>query len=292
MLSLLNAHTHQICNSFKDPGPLQYGKNSPFFCRCRQELDDCFDSLPPPIESSQPPSDGYPAAAPRGGHGYGLTNFPMSRYRRASDPCFAGHCTVRLADNTRDDFAVRDVRAGMKLWTPCGPRTIRAVVATPVRDAVLCRLGSLDITPWHPVMADGIWAFPCQAPHKSVLFSGTVYSVLLENSTSSDAHAISVGGVLCVTLGHGVTAGCDARAHAFFGSYSRVARSLGKLPRDARGVHRARGVKRHLQTALACSFVGPGQVKRRVGKATTLGSRKKRASNLSTHRGRARLTPA
>ncbi|KAF4910177.1 hypotheticall protein [Colletotrichum fructicola] len=38
--SLLNAHTRQICNTFKDPGPLQYGVDSPLFIACRDRLDN------------------------------------------------------------------------------------------------------------------------------------------------------------------------------------------------------------------------------------------------------------
>jgi len=38
----------QVCNSFKDPGPLMYGKESPLFIKCRDRLDEAFDALPAP----------------------------------------------------------------------------------------------------------------------------------------------------------------------------------------------------------------------------------------------------
>ncbi|KAK3185600.1 hypothetical protein K4F52_005700 [Lecanicillium sp. MT-2017a] len=51
--SLQNAHTRQYCSSFKDPGPLQYGTDSPLFIACRDRLEETFDKLPPPIPSLQ-----------------------------------------------------------------------------------------------------------------------------------------------------------------------------------------------------------------------------------------------
>ncbi|KAG5937103.1 hypothetical protein E4U59_004611, partial [Claviceps monticola] len=41
--SYMNAHSRQICNSFKDPGPLQYGAESPLFISCRDILNNAFD---------------------------------------------------------------------------------------------------------------------------------------------------------------------------------------------------------------------------------------------------------
>ena len=293
MLSILNAHTHQICNSFKDPGPLQYGKDSPPFCRCRQELDNCFDNLPPPKPTlGLNDRQHSPHAAGSGNAPPPIQQFSMGRFRRSSAPCFAGHCIVRLANKMIDDIAIHDLCPGMTLWTPHGPKSIRAVIATPVRDAVLCRLGSLDITPWHPIMVDGKWTFPCQVPHERVLFSGNVYSLLLERTSFSDAHAVSVGGHVCVTLGHGVTAGNDARAHAFLGSYIRVERSLVKLPRDVRGIHRARGIKHHSRTGLASSFIAPSRKKRLGRKISILRSQKRSLADRSMHNTRARLCVA
>lgn len=272
MLSILNAHENQICNSFKDPGPLRYGEDSPLFCRCRQELDDCFDNIPPPKPSGSVSDYG------RGhGSGYVVSKAPlksMSRYRDRNVPCFAGHSTVRLpAGAPNDSIAVRDIRPGMALWTPSGPRAVKAVVATSVREVILCKIGSLHITPWHPIMTeDGDWAFPAEVEHEKTRFSGKIYSILLERSMFSDTHAISVGGRVCVTLGHGWKGhhNDDARAHPFFGSYSRVLRSLSALPRDSRGILRSAGIRRDPRTGLATSFVSTDQKGPRTGKYTPL----------------------
>lgn len=290
VLSLLNAHENQICNSFKDPGPLRYGEDSSLFCRCRQELDNCFDNLPPPKPS---------IPAPRRGSCEHVAVGSMGRYRDRDVPCFAGDSMVRLATSTSDaSIAIRDVRPNMALWTPCGPRLVRAVVATSVRDEVLCKIGSLHITPWHPIMTEsGSWAFPAKIPHEAVRFTGKVYSILLERSVSSDAHAISVGGHVCVTLGHGIKSkkAGDVRAHVFFGSYTRVLRSLSTLPRDARGVLRAVGIRRDSRTGLACSFVGQTQVAGLAGKHAALtprvrGAQKSRSGYARRNNGLGRKT--
>lgn len=51
LLSLLDAHMNSACNSFKDPGPLRYGHDSPMFKRCRDALDAAFDTIEPPEPS-------------------------------------------------------------------------------------------------------------------------------------------------------------------------------------------------------------------------------------------------
>ncbi|KAL2365077.1 hypothetical protein RJZ56_001966 [Blastomyces dermatitidis] len=257
LLSLLNAHIHQICNSFKDPGPLEYGKNSPFFCRCREELDTCFDNLPPPKPSIiQKTRDG--TVVPR-------ASYAMSRYNCRNNPCFAGHCNIRLSEGN-DSVPIENLRAGTKVWTPCGPRRVRAILATAVKDTVVCNIGSLIITPWHPIQVAGDWMFPSDVSERNIPFSGKVYSILLDSSPDSDAHAIMVEGHVCVSLGHGVRSGNDVRAHAFFGSYPSVARSLASLPRDVNGVLRCSGVKRNPLTELACGFIGEGRSRVTINK--------------------------
>lgn len=259
MLSLLNAHTYQICNSFKDPGPLQYGKNSPLFISCRKELDDSFDNLPAPKPTGERelPEDYVPVS--------------MARYNRSSNPCFAGHCMVRLPEGS-ESIAIQDLRTGMAVWTPRGSRRVRAVVVTNVQGIVLCNIGSLSVTPWHPIQqADGSWSFPNEISKECIPFTGDIYSVLLESSPDPDAHAIMVGGSVCVTLGHGIQVeNGDVRAHEFFGSCPQVLRSLSKLPRDSNGVLRCAGIKRNPTTGVACAFIGNGSFGERLKGRTGL----------------------
>ncbi|KAL1872640.1 hypothetical protein VTK73DRAFT_1401 [Phialemonium thermophilum] len=137
--SLAGAHTRQVCNSFKDPGPLAYGKGSPLFAKCRDRLDAAFDALPPPRPSNPTTYRG---------------KIRMSSYNRSSNPCFAASSVVRLASAVDGKDAphsgvaegqlirIGRLRAGMSVLTPKGPREVAAVLKTRVlREVMSATLG-------------------------------------------------------------------------------------------------------------------------------------------------------
>ncbi|KAG6018641.1 hypothetical protein E4U41_003688 [Claviceps citrina] len=249
--SYTNAHSRQICNSFKDPGPLQYGTNSPLFISCRDRLNDAFDNLPPPEPSAKPyPSHAYRCSPATASH---HAPVDMRRYRDAAGVCFAGSTPVELASGRV--VHIRRLRRGTKVRTPTGVRKVALVLRTPVRDETLCRVGSLLVTPWHPISLEGkTWHFPAVRAHKTVRFTGSVYSVMLQRDGNSRSHAVRVAGIWGVTLGHGLTTGRDARAHCFLGDYNRVGRSLLQLGADKLGVVQGRGAVRHCTSGLVCGF--------------------------------------
>ncbi|KAM0351863.1 hypothetical protein ACHAPU_002376 [Fusarium lateritium] len=245
--SLLNAHTRQVCNSFKDPGPLQYSTDSPLFISCRDSLDQIFDNLPAPEPSR--------AARGHGSHRSG-SSFPhvsMSSYRNSSGVCFAASTEVTLASGRT--VQIRKLRRGMKVRTPRGSRRVALVLKTPVEREVLCRVGNVLVTPWHPVSPDGKrWDFPANAADSAVMYTGCIYSVLLERDASIAAHSIRVGDMWGVTLGHGVTAGTDVRAHTFFGDYNAVGKGLLALERRVNGIIIGGGVERNEKTGFVTGF--------------------------------------
>jgi hypothetical protein len=244
LLSLGNAHAKQICNSFKDPGPLMYGADSPLFLRCRDRLDAAFDTLPPPK-----PSNTNTRRGP-------LT---MRMYNDIDAPCFAG-CSTVVVDGGEERVAkvmeVGKLRPGMNVATPRGSRTIVAVLKTRVKRQMMCRVGEqLVITPWHPVSVDGKgWAFPANIPHRPVRYTGSIYSLLLEEDSTVDAHAVRVGGMWGVTLGHGLTAAHDLRAHAFLGDYQAIVRSFARLRKDGDGALLCGGIIRDKRTGFMTAF--------------------------------------
>ena len=238
--SVLHAHARQVCNSFKDPGPLMYGRDSPMFVMCRDQLDQAFDNLPAPKPSR-------PTHHAGGGR---KTNsiFNMAWYNSSSNPCFDGSCMVKLAS---DMFVqVQELRVGMQVWTPRGSRKVLAVLKTDAEGdkGMLCNIGDLWITPWHPLLHEGRWAFPAEVATTSKACTGAVYSVMLEQSNDVDAHAIEVGGVICVTLGHGLTVERDGqpdvRAHGFLGDRQDMLNALLKLKKDDKGHQLCAGVLR------------------------------------------------
>ncbi|KAJ9142426.1 U-box domain-containing protein [Pleurostoma richardsiae] len=240
--SLLNAHQKQICNSFKDPGPLQYGTGSPLFIACRDKLDAAFDRLPAPTPSNYSTYRGV---------------IRMSSYNSSNNPCFAGCTLVELASGRQ--VQICKLRRGIQVSTPGGPRKVAVVLKTPVQNETLCRIGNLLITRWHPVSQDGkSWSFPAHITDRHVRYTGAIYSVLLQRDTHVSAHAIKVAGLWGVSLGHGVTKGhADVRAHRFFGSYDRVLRSLRKLGVTQTGVIVGGGVRRNAVSGLASGFRRP-----------------------------------
>ncbi|PKS10962.1 hypothetical protein jhhlp_002721 [Lomentospora prolificans] len=219
LLSLKSAHERQICNSFKDPGPLQYSKDSPLFIQCRDILDCVFDNMEPPPPSLR--------TSYRGEYNMGL-------YRNVLGPCFAGSTLVSLASGKQVE--IRKLRKGVAVTTPRGPRRIETVLATPVESQIMIRLGDVLVTPWHPVARAGLWKFPAKIKGRSavpVRYRGVIYSVLLERDEDPEAHAIAVGmhDVWGVTLGHGITKGGGVRAHKFLGNWWAVKKGLEDLGR-------------------------------------------------------------
>ncbi|CRK33767.1 hypothetical protein BN1708_006142 [Verticillium longisporum] len=215
--SILNAHTRQICNSFKDPGPLQYAS-------LHRRLADTYSK---PIN--------------------------MRRYHSSSNPCFAGSTPVLLASGR--SVPIRQLRHGVKVLTPRGPRRVAVVLVTPVRREVMCRVGGLVVTPWHPLSADAkSWGFPAQMADSAVRYTGCIYSVVLQTDRDPAAHALRVGGHWGVSLGHGVTAGGDFRAHQFFGDYMAVAKSLKQIGIRKGGIVLGGGTRRDEKTGLVNGF--------------------------------------
>jgi hypothetical protein len=239
--SIHGAHSKQLCNSFKDPGPLQYGKDSELFKQCRDKLDHIFDTIPPPTPSLLLVNE---KRAP----------VSMSKYHDKYGSCFAAECLVRLADDTK--VPVSSLKPDVEVWTVKGGRKVVAVVATAVDEMEMCRIGELIITLWHPICVGQDWIFPSQVANSPVTYTGVIYSLLLEAGPDSEAHGVEVGGYLATTLGHGVTPAGDendARGHAFFGNYRKVLESLKGLGfKD--GVYESRGVERNEKTGLVCGF--------------------------------------
>ncbi|KAG6279720.1 hypothetical protein E4U47_002740 [Claviceps purpurea] len=282
--SYMNAHSRQICNSFKDPGPLQYGAESPLFISCRDSLNDAFDSLPPPTGYDQPSfnssSSWYtssssststsfsPSSVQRCQHRSPPTPLAMSmsRYRNPAGVCFAESTPVELASGRT--VPIRLLRRGTKVRTPTGARQVAMVLRMAVQDETLCCVvygvsgHSLLVTPWHPISLDGgaAWMFPgllVGDGMEVVEYTGWVYSVMLQPDGNAASHAIRVGGsggdgVWGVTLGHGIVRGRDVRTHCFLGDYAAVGRSLAGLGEDKFGVVEGRGVRDG--KGLVCGF--------------------------------------
>ncbi|KAK7913764.1 hypothetical protein LTR80_012215, partial [Exophiala xenobiotica] len=198
--SLLHAHQRQMCNTFKDPGPLLYGTNSPLFIKWRTELDSAFDNLPAP-KPSRPPRVVYTydsSGTLTGGRTIAHRIVNMRRYNLSSAPCFSGECRVIMGDGATK-APIKSLRPGTIVWTPMGARAVAAVLKTRIakQSQKLCRVGELLVTPWHPIKHQGQWTFPNLVTKSLVPFNGSVYSLLLAPFHHPDGHAIMIEGEVC-----------------------------------------------------------------------------------------------
>ncbi|OBT69256.1 hypothetical protein VE03_01965 [Pseudogymnoascus sp. 23342-1-I1] len=245
LMSMYNAHFKQVRNSFKDPGPQVYGKDSPLFLEAVKELSLIFDTLPAPT----------PFVVVRDSVGRSKkVKMSMSSYNRSSNPCFAAENTITLADG--ETVLVKDLKKDDELWTPRGPRKLVGILETAVEDEVMFKVGDLVITPWHPVFVDEKWTFPEQVTKSMAEYTGMIYSLLLERDADPEAHAVEVSGTQAVTLGHGITSGTDGefvRAHEFFGNYDKVLEKLQALP-VKEGVYESSGLTRDINSGFADGF--------------------------------------
>ncbi|KAI0145422.1 U-box domain-containing protein [Xylariaceae sp. FL1272] len=251
-LSLWNAHSKQLCNSFKDAGPMRYNQNL-YFIACRDALDEAFDRIPPPEPSTESTPEHEPVKP--------VSMAAYSSSQSASRPCFSASSSVLLSSGHK--VAVGSLRPGIMVQTRLGSRMVEAVVETPVTDITMCRICDLLVTPWHPIKLDDAistkhlsrqWVFPVEVAAETPSYTGCIYSVLLEPDQDIEAHTLYVGGVWAVTLGHGMVNGDDVRAHAFLGHHATVSMSLMELRSTKDGVYLSSGVKRDAKTGLVCGF--------------------------------------
>ncbi|KAI0395539.1 hint-domain-containing protein [Xylariaceae sp. FL0594] len=125
--------------------------------------------------------------------------------------CFAASSEVLLADNKK--APISELREGTAVETPSGTRHVQAVIKSPVIDTTMYRVREAVATPWHPIrlQESGKWYHPASLKQEdtvetveTVQYTGEVYSVLLYPDENPKTHAISIGGVWGVTLGHGI----------------------------------------------------------------------------------------
>jgi hypothetical protein len=152
----------------------------------------------------------------------------------------------------------------MEVRTMAGVNKVSAIVRTvvPQGQGLLCRIGELKVTPWHPIVSPHdkkTWVFPADITRSEHLACDAVYSILLAPAHAAEAHAVSVSGVWCVSLGHGLTAASDGdiRSHCFLGDYERVLKDLARMDGfyEESGIVRCAGTRRDPLTHTICGFV-------------------------------------
>lgn len=181
-------------------------------------------------------------------------------YTFGTGACFAKGTLVTL--NTGATKLIEELRSADIVQTLAGERFVVGVLRTDVENEIMCRLGDMFVTAWHPVSIEGIdWCFPVHLTTEPTLYTGEIYSVLLEVDNSHFAHTIHLGSVWAATLGHGITntspgddgTPADVRAHPFFGDYLEVCSKIAVL-RPMSGAYYYYGTQRDPTTGWVNGF--------------------------------------
>ncbi|KAJ6780653.1 hypothetical protein PWT90_01749 [Aphanocladium album] len=183
------------------------------------------------------------------------TQVTMASYS-GNSACFAHGAPVLLDSGVF--IEIERITSGTSVRTLAGPRRVVGLLRTYVENEILCDMSGVLVTAWHPVSFDGMtWYFPVNITTSPLMYTGDVYSILLEADSSPFAHAVQVGGLWGACLGHGITmnegATEDPRAHPFFGDYVLVCDKMALL-RPLNGAYQSYGVVRDRHTGLVNGF--------------------------------------
>lgn len=201
--SIRFAHLYQICNNFKDPGVQNYG--GPLFKKIRDIAEESFNKIPPPKPSKAISKGANKGQVPQ--------QVNMQRFNYRGGGCFSGECQVLMADGT--SRLVKEIRKGDLVMSASGtPARVRCVVNTNCSTEStieVSQIGSLIITPYHPILQNGQWVFPKDVSSTTQKFVQEVCSFVLESE-----HSMIVEGIACIGWGHGFTE--PVAQHDFFGT--------------------------------------------------------------------------
>ncbi|KAG8949749.1 hypothetical protein FRC04_008289 [Tulasnella sp. 424] len=270
LLSLAQAHQLEQCGNSEDPGLRSYGESG-YFNALKVEVTRAVETLGPPKASPRKsaiyggmkglktfPEPARPPPPPQPT----LTELFKAWYNPPPIVCFDGECHIDLADGSTSRVA--DLKVGAQVRTALGKSEVVGILKTAAENGILelCPVGPrLWITPWHPVKPDGEerWRFPVEIAQPQRRPCTAVYSLILAKNLNPEAHTVYVGGICCVTMGHGVNASAnlDARAHPFFAEYEAVVEAVNAAPAQARtagGVTQVMGLARDPVTGLVDGF--------------------------------------
>jgi len=245
--SLANAHEHQFCNNFKDPGVQHYGGQ--LFSKIRDVIDDLFCKLPPPTPSI-PPARSYSSSS--GSHSAASSSpVSMATYHHSSAPCFDGSCLVSMDDGSKK--RVGEIKKGdvVQCWNQ-KTASVVCVVKTHTQNNVadLVTLDSgLLVTPWHPVRINGQWTFPNSVGKCTSQPCPAVFSFVLASS-----HVMIINDVECVTLGHQLSG--ETVQHPYFGT-GKIVEDLAQMKGWDAGLVELDGsscIQRDQSTGLVCKL--------------------------------------
>jgi Mg-chelatase subunit ChlD len=216
--SLVRSLELEIKSNFKDPALSVYTND--LFNEICAYGDTIFNNLEPP----------KPKKIKRDNYGVSMTSATQSMhtYNRSDNPCFDGNSLIRMSDDIVKP--VKELVKGSKVWTPTGIASVRCILETRCKDGKgeLVKIGSMLITPYHPVKHKGVWMFPKDVHKPEIRECESVFSLLLDSG-----HIVNVEGHDVICLGHNFHKP-KILEHDYFGSF-RVVEDLQTMPGFSEG---------------------------------------------------------
>lgn len=229
------------CINFKDK-VLQHFQ-SETFQEFQEQGIQIFTDLPAPTPSVK----SYSSYRSCGGAAAAAAPINMANYVYAGGGCFWGYNFVKLDNGFQ--MLVKDIRKGDMLW---GGHKVKCVIYTPIDSALMSRHPKgLLITPYHPIVDNGVWTFPSSIlPTKVHDDLGGYYNFVLESG-----HIVTINGVEVCTLAHGLQDNAVIQ-HPYFGT-DAVLKDLATIPGYDEGfmVLDKNAVKRNPDSQLVTSIV-------------------------------------
>jgi len=216
-------------SNFRDAALQSFGNDvlghEALFAQLSTEAELCFSQLEPPVPSGlerlarQKQAASHTASSQQAGAAASAVRYSSmpDEFLRGGG-CFAADALVSCVCSDGSERAVRiaEVEAGTRVRTASGGvAEVQCVVVSPCAqgEAVLSELPTgLQLTEWHPLMdAHGRWRFPITLGRRVLRRISAVYNLVLDVE-----HVAIVGGMACVTLGHGIEG--PIVGHPFWGT--------------------------------------------------------------------------
>jgi len=226
-------------SNFRDLALQGFGRDAAgreaFFEELSGAAETCFAQLAPPKPSNIERNKRKAAAASAAAASAAALRQLPDEFMRGGG-CFAPDalvvCVDPLAGGRQAYVRIDELKAGALVRTASGGTArVRCIVQSPSEGgtAFLSELPSgLRLTEWHPVQdPNGQWRFPIMLGRPIAVRCAFVYNLVLDRE-----HVALIGGVPCVTLGHGIDA--PVVGHAFYGT-DAVLQVLAAQPGWAKG---------------------------------------------------------
>lgn len=184
----------------------EHGSEDTLFEAMSNKAEQIFATTVPPEPSLLQQQSIYRAAPPPQ-----RTQLPDEFLRGGG--CWKHDCKVVVKmNNSTVEMKTSEVKAGYMVYNGKSFSKIVCVVKRNMKKIQIAQIGSLFVTPWHPILFEQDWKFPNDCT--PVLLnedSVTVYDLVL-----ADTHIVVVENIPCITLGHNYATGI--LKHNYYGT--------------------------------------------------------------------------